>query len=117
MRASCVAAALFAVLASSASGAAESALKNPHQGDAARAEQGRSLFNQYCSHCHAPNAETADRVRDVRRLRLRYEDRMTEVFWKTVHDGRVERGMPSWKGVLDDDTLWTIYTFIQTVQK
>jgi hypothetical protein len=24
--------------------------------------------------------------------------------------------MPSWKGVLDDETLWTIFAFLETVQ-
>lgn len=90
---------------------------NPYEGDAQRAEQGRSLFNQYCSHCHAPNAESPERGRDVRRLRRRYEDRMTEVFYKTVNEGRVDKGMPVWKGVIEEEVMWTIYTFVQSVQQ
>lgn len=95
----------------------ESRPANPFEGDGSRVEPGRSLFNQYCSHCHAPNAQTPERARDVRRLRLRYGDRMTEMFYKTVTEGRTDRGMPSWKGTLPDETLWTIYSFIQSVQK
>jgi hypothetical protein len=42
---------------------------------------------------------------------------MTEVFWKTVREGRVDRGMPSWQAALPEEALWTIYTFVQSVQK
>ncbi|HWQ39979.1 MAG TPA: c-type cytochrome [Burkholderiales bacterium] len=111
-----VAAALLSV-ALGAPCAAPTALKNPFEGDEQRVEEGRSLFNQYCSHCHAPNAQTGERVRDVRRMKIRYGERMTEVFWKTVQEGRVDRGMPAWQGALPEETLWSIYTFIQSVQK
>jgi mono/diheme cytochrome c family protein len=104
-------------LAAMASAAGQSQLSNPFEGDEQRAEEGRSLFNQFCSHCHAPNAQTGERVRDVRRMRIRYGGRMTEVFWKTVQEGRVDRGMPSWQGALPEEALWTIYTFVQSVQK
>jgi mono/diheme cytochrome c family protein len=92
------------------------AINNPYEGDPARAAQGRSLFNQYCAHCHAPNAISPDPPRDLRRLELRYAERMTEVFYFTVTHGRPEKGMPNWKGVLEDETLWTIFTFLQSVQ-
>jgi mono/diheme cytochrome c family protein len=90
---------------------------NPFESHAEKIPEGRSLFNQYCAHCHAPNAQTAERARDVRRLKLRYGDRMTAVFYNTVTEGRLDKGMPSWKGALPDDVLWTIYTFIQSVQQ
>jgi mono/diheme cytochrome c family protein len=38
-------------------------VKNPYEGDPLRAAQGRSLFNQYCAHCHAPNALSPDPLR------------------------------------------------------
>jgi mono/diheme cytochrome c family protein len=71
---------------------------NPFEGHVEKIPEGQSLFNQYCAHCHAPNAQTAERARDVRRLKLRYGDRMTEVFYNTVSEGRIDKGMPSWKG-------------------
>lgn len=92
------------------------ALQNPYEGDPSRASQGRSLFNQYCAHCHAPNAISPDPPRDLRRLRLRYAERMAEVFYFTVTHGRPDKGMPNWKGILPDETLWTIFTFLQSVQ-
>jgi len=90
--------------------------KNPYEGDAIRAGDGRSLFNQYCAHCHAPNAVSPDPPRDLRRLRIRYGERMTDVFYFTVTHGRPDKGMPNWKGLLEDETLWTIFTFLQSVQ-
>ncbi len=42
-----------------------SAVHNPFEGDASVLPEGRSLFNQYCSHCHAPNAINPDPSRDL----------------------------------------------------
>jgi mono/diheme cytochrome c family protein len=89
---------------------------NSDGGDAARAAEGRSLFNQYCAHCHAPNAVSPDPPKDLRRLKLRYGEKMGEVFHFTVTHGRPDKGMPNWQGVLDDATLSTIFVFLQTVQ-
>jgi mono/diheme cytochrome c family protein len=91
--------------------------RNPYEGDAARATAGRSLFNQYCAHCHSPNAISPDPPKDLRRLRIRYAEKMPDVFYFTVTHGRPDKGMPNWKGILDDETLWTIFTFLETVQK
>jgi mono/diheme cytochrome c family protein len=85
-------------------------------GDASRAAEGRSLFNQYCAHCHAPNAVSPDPPKDLRRLKLRYGEKMGEVFHHTVTHGRPDKGMPNWQGVLDDATLSTILVFLQSVQ-
>ena len=27
-----------------------------------------------------------------------------------------DKGMPNWKGILQDETLWTIFTFLESVQ-
>jgi mono/diheme cytochrome c family protein len=92
------------------------AAKNPYDGDAGRAAAGRGLFNQYCAHCHGPNAVSPDPPRDLRRLKRRYAENMANVFRFTVTHGRPDKGMPNWTGRLDDETLWTIFTFLQTVQ-
>jgi len=114
------AAALAFVLAlvAAASRAADEAArpKSPYEGRTDVVEEGRSLLNQYCAHCHGPNAEQGERPRDLRRLKIRYGDDAISVFWKTVHTGRMDKGMPVWAGVLPDDTLWRIYAFLQTIQ-
>ena len=84
--------------------------------DAGRSAAGRGLFNQYCAHCHSPDAVSPDPPRDLRRLKRRYGEKTADVFYFTVTHGRAEKGMPNWKGVLDDETLWTIFAFLETVQ-
>jgi polar amino acid transport system substrate-binding protein len=92
------------------------AAKNHFEGDAGRADAGRGLFNQYCAHCHGSNAVSPDPPRDLRRLKRRYGENMANVFYFTVTHGRPDKGMPDWTGRLDDETLSTIFTFLQTVQ-
>jgi mono/diheme cytochrome c family protein len=89
---------------------------NPYAGHEDIVPEGKSLFNQYCAHCHGPDAVQGERPRDLRRLRIRYGDDAIAVFYKTVSTGRPEKGMPVWKGVLKDDTLWKIFTFLSSVQ-
>jgi len=89
---------------------------NPYSGNAEVAKEGASLFNQYCSHCHGPWAEQGERPRDLRRLRIRYGDDAISMFYTTVNNGRLDKGMPVWKGVLPEQVLWKIYTFLETVQ-
>jgi mono/diheme cytochrome c family protein len=90
---------------------------NPFSGDKAVATEGGSLFNQYCSHCHGPWAEQAERPRDLRRLRIRYGDDALSTFYTTVNNGRPDKGMPTWRGVLRDEVFWKIFTFLETVQE
>lgn len=111
---------LLCVLALAAAwcGAAEEPARpeNPYAGRSDIAEEGRSLLNQYCAHCHGPNAEQGERPRDLRRLNIRYGNDAIVVFWKTVQQGRMDKGMPVWQGVLPDDTLWRIFSFLETIQ-
>lgn len=96
---------------------AAAARTNPLRGAPGMVAEGRTLFNVHCSHCHAPNAENPDRRTDLRRLRLRYGEGMTEVAYTTVHDGRPTRGMPPWKATLSEESIWKILTFLESVQR
>lgn len=89
---------------------------NPYEGKKEVVPEGASLLNQYCSHCHGPNAVQGERMRDLRRLNLRYGNDMADAFWTTVQKGRMDKGMPVWGGVLSDDVVWKIYTFLQSIQ-
>jgi mono/diheme cytochrome c family protein len=91
-------------------------ITNPFEGRTDVIDEGRSLFNQYCAHCHGTNAYQGERPRDLRRLNLRYGQQAPRVFYETVSNGRLDRGMPVWKTVLSDDVLWQIFTFLETVQ-
>ena len=109
-------AAVFWIFAYGVAQAQEARLANPFEGRADVVENGRSLFNQYCAHCHGPNAQQGEKPRDLRRLKIRYEGDAISVFYTTVNNGRVEKGMPVWKGVLSEDVMWQIYTYLQNVQ-
>jgi len=92
------------------------ALKNPYEGREDLVAEGAGLFNQYCSHCHGPNAVQGERPRDLRRLKIRYGDHAIDTFWTTVNGGRMDKGMPVWKDAISDDVKWRIYTFLQSIQ-
>ena len=89
---------------------------NPYAGKTEVLPEGKSLFNQYCSHCHGPNAVQGERPRDLRRLRIRYKDNAIAVFYKTINEGRMDKGMPPWKGTISDDVMWRIFTYLDSVQ-
>ncbi len=93
------------------------AVTNPFAGRDDVIPTGKTKFNVHCSHCHGPNAVQGERRKDLRRLLRRYRDRMQAVFYQTVMAGRPAKGMPPWKGTLDDEVLWKIFTFLETVQK
>jgi len=77
---------------------------------------GRSVFNQHCSHCHSPNAHSPEPARDLRRLRIRYGERMTAVFYEAVTLGRSAKGMPPWKEILKQEDIVRILSFLESVQ-
>ena len=86
-------------------------------GDGAVIDEGRSLFNIHCSHCHAPNAVNPDSRTDLRRLRRRYGEDMPRVFYATVTEGRPTNGMPPWKAALSEEAIGKILTFLESVQR
>ena len=53
---------------------------------------------------------------DLRRLNIRYDKDMRDVYWKTVHEGRTSKGMPAWGEVFTDEQLNQIYAYLLTVQ-
>jgi polar amino acid transport system substrate-binding protein len=81
------------------------------------AGRGRALFNSNCSHCHGPNGASPETRTDLRRLRRRDGAQTDEVFSTTVRDGRPEKGMPLWKGVLSEDELAAVKAFVDSVQQ
>lgn len=88
----------------------------PSGGDADAVPAGRSVFNQHCAHCHSPNAQSSEPSRDLRRLKRRYGDRRSEVFYATVNAGRPAKGMPSWALSLSGEEIGKIWAFLESVQ-
>ena len=77
---------------------------------------GKEAFNGTCAHCHGPDAVQGVKKIDLRRLKLRYGEGALNMYWKTVHEGRPEKGMPTWKGVFSDEQFTEIYAFLSSVQ-
>ena len=77
---------------------------------------GKDVFNGICAHCHGPDAVQGVKKIDLRRLTLRYGDGAHNMYWKTVHEGRPSKGMPTWKGVFTDEQLEQVYAFLSSVQ-
>ncbi len=77
---------------------------------------GKEVFNSICAHCHGPDAVQGVKKIDLRRLTLRYGDGAHNMYWKTVHEGRPAKGMPTWKGVFTDEQFEQIYAFLSSVQ-
>ncbi len=90
---------------------------NPFRGDVGAIASGRRMFNEHCSHCHAPNAMSPEQSRDLRRLRIRYADRSIEVAYAAITIGRADKGMPPWRDALSEDEIWKVVTFIESVQR
>ena len=78
--------------------------------------EGKEVFNGTCAHCHGVDAMQGVKKIDLRRLTLRYGDGAHNMYWKTVHEGRPTKGMPTWKGVFTDEQLTEIYAFLSSIQ-
>jgi len=89
---------------------------NPYAGDPEAVPAGRKVFNQHCSHCHSPNAQSPEPTRDLRRLKRRYGERRIEVFYVTVRTGRPTQGMPPLGLALNAEEIWKIWSFLESVQ-
>lgn len=92
------------------------ALQDNATAAAPSAEAGKEIFNNHCSHCHAPNAQSPVAERDLRRLSKRYSKTWREVAEQTIASGRPEAGMPTWAGVLTFEEIAAILTYLETVQ-
>lgn len=78
---------------------------------------GRELFNENCSHCHGPDAVQGEQRRNLRLLRQRYGNDMSQMFMTTVTHGRVKKGMPNWSGIISNEEFKKILAFLKSVQE
>lgn len=84
---------------------------------AADTVKGNQMFNNYCSHCHGPDAITGEKRQNLRNLAKKYGDRVDEIFATTLAAGRLSKGMPKWAGVISDEEIAAIKAYIDTVQE
>src|SRR5579863_9896285 len=90
-------------------------LHNPHQGDKAVAANGAQLFTAMnCDGCHGPGA-TGSVGPNLAVGRWRYGGADAEVFMSIFY-GR-PKGMPAFGGVLGEEGVWTLVTYIRSLPK
>ena len=86
-------------------------------GNDAQVMRGRELFNSTCAHCHGTDAASPEKRIDLRRMQKRYSDKVNDVFAITMQNGRPDKGMPIWKGVITDADIGLIKAFVDSVQQ
>jgi len=75
--------------------------------------QGWKWFHVYCFRCHGIDAMGSDIAPNLRKS-VSSEGLIThELFLKTVKEGRQEKGMQSWKELLDDKQIEQLYTYVK----
>lgn len=86
---------------------------NPLSGDAEAIEAGRKLYGTWCSQCHGGKADGVSRfgkyAADLRKFSLGYTE-----FTAIVLNGRTERRMPPWEGVLDGEQIAQVGAYLET---
>ena len=91
---------------------------NPLSGNAKAIKEGRDWYQNVCNICHGSraNGETA---RGGRAADLRVFNRGFRAYVETVKKGRNTTGlafsMPAWGGVLDDQTIYQIGAYLETL--
>ena len=80
-----------------------------HESSEAQVKEGRLLFNKYCAVCHGYGAVGGGVITDVRQSSPRIYDFYDEI---VLGGERVERGMPSFAPVLDEEGVALIRAFI-----
>lgn len=88
---------------------------NPLAGDQAAIEEGARLYFKWCVACHGKHADGVSRfgdyAADLRRFWRGYPE-----FVRIVLNGVVEKQMPPWGGVLDEDEIAQIGAYLETLQ-
>jgi len=97
---------------------------NPFAGDAAAAEKGKESYALYCASCHGDGGKgdgPAGSALDPKPADLTTLTDVGDdfVFWY-IEEGGVGVGtnsaMPAQKGVLSEDQVWEIVTFVRTLK-
>ena len=75
--------------------------------------QGWKWFHVYCFRCHGIDALGSDLAPNLR-VSVSPEGLVThDVFVQTVREGRPEKGMQSWKALLDDSQIEQLYLYVK----
>jgi mono/diheme cytochrome c family protein len=94
-------------------------LANPLGAEAAT--QGAEVFKTNCEMCHGPQGhgdgpagQALDpRPRNLAELKTKASDDF--LFWR-IREGRPGTSMVAWKGILTDEQIWQVISFIRTLK-
>jgi mono/diheme cytochrome c family protein len=75
--------------------------------------QGWKWFHVYCFRCHGVDAMGSTFAPDLRHSVGREGTVTHVVFVQTVTDGRLPKGMPTWKALLDSTQIEELYSYIK----
>jgi cytochrome c oxidase cbb3-type subunit 3 len=94
--------------------AAGAQLKNPYEGNAAAVATGAKLFVAYnCIDCHGADGSGAMGP-SLADGRWHFGGSPGEVF-ESIYQGRPE-GMPAWGSLISPDQVWTLVTYVRSLQ-
>lgn len=91
---------------------------NPYRKDKTAIRIGDSAYNQNCARCHGLGAISGGIAPDLRYLPL--GDEGDEVFLPRIRKGSVRDGrvyMPPFEGILSQEAMWAIRTWLETVHE
>ncbi|HXT15714.1 MAG TPA: c-type cytochrome [Gemmatimonadaceae bacterium] len=90
-------------------------LKNPYEGNAARAADGAKLFISYnCLDCHGADGSGAMGP-SLQDGRWHFGGTAGDIY-QSIYEGRPD-GMPAWGGRIADDQIWRLVAYVQTLSK
>jgi mono/diheme cytochrome c family protein len=112
------------VLAASASGAAFAAgeaatnpvpSSNPLSGEPEAIDKGHELYATWCAQCHGPRADGVSERWGSYAADLRVFWRGYDEFVTITKEGRPDKQMPPWEGVLNEDQIAQIGAYLETL--
>src|SRR6476661_2769561 len=90
-------------------------LRNPYDGNAAVVATGAKLFVAYnCIDCHGADGSGAMGP-SLADGRWHFGGTNAEVY-ESIYQGRPE-GMPAWGSLLSSDQIWTLVTYVRSLEK
>jgi len=87
----------------------------------ASAQQGAEIYKTYCESCHGESGR-GDGVaggslvpppKNLVELQSTVQD--DYLFWR-IHNGKSGTAMVAWKGILTDEQIWQVVSFIRTLK-
>jgi len=84
--------------------------KNPYQGQAAAAAEGKTLYGRNCLSCHGKTGKGTGNVPSLVEGKLKTVTQ-GEIFW-FITQGDKDNGMPSW-AFLPEQARWQIITYVE----